>query len=58
LRYEHLYRIDIDGLPALAREAEAHRYVFNHIRPHEALGGRRPIEVYTDPSLNHSGRVS
>jgi len=52
LKYEHLYRIEIDDLPALAREAEAYRQVFNHIRPHEALGGHRPIEVYTDPSLH------
>jgi transposase InsO family protein len=52
LKYEHLYRIEIDDLPALAREAEAYRHVFNHIRPHEALAGRRPIEVYTHPSLH------
>ena len=52
LKYEHLYRLEIDDLPALAAEAEAYRHVFNHIRPHEALGGHRPIEVYTDPSLH------
>ncbi|WP_370028632.1 integrase core domain-containing protein [Planotetraspora sp. GP83] len=52
LKYEHLYRIEIDDLPALARESEAYRHVFNHIRPHEALGGHRPIEVYTDPNLH------
>ncbi|MEU5885196.1 integrase core domain-containing protein [Spirillospora sp. NPDC047279] len=52
LRYEHLYRIEIDDLPALAREAEHYRQVFNHIRPHEALSGHRPIEIHTDPALH------
>jgi hypothetical protein len=52
LKYEHLYRIEIDDLPVLAREAEAYRQIFDYIRPHEALGGHRPIEVYTDPSLH------
>lgn len=52
LKYEHLYRLEIDDLPALAREAEAYRQVFNHIRPHETLAGARPIEVYRDPTLH------
>ncbi len=42
----------IDDLPALAAEAEAYRQVFNHLRPHQTLGGRRPIEVYRDPALH------
>ncbi|MEU5885211.1 integrase core domain-containing protein [Spirillospora sp. NPDC047279] len=50
LKYEHLYRIEIDDLPTLAREAEHYRQVFNHIRPHQALGGHRPVEIYTNPS--------
>ena len=33
-------------------EAEAYRNIFNHLRPHEALDGHRPIEVYTDPTLH------
>lgn len=37
---------------ALAREAEAYRQIFNHLRPHATLGGHRPIEVYRDPSLH------
>ncbi|MEU5877517.1 integrase core domain-containing protein [Spirillospora sp. NPDC047279] len=52
LKYQHLYRIEIDDLPALAREAETYRQIFNHIRPHQSLGGHRPIEIYTDPSLH------
>jgi putative transposase len=41
--------MEIETLPDLAREAEAYRQVFNHIRPHEALDFHRPIEVYRDP---------
>jgi transposase InsO family protein len=52
LKYEHLYRIEIDDLPALARETEHYRQIFNHIRPHQALAGHRPIEIYTDPTLH------
>jgi putative transposase len=51
LKYEHLYRTEIETLPDLHREAEAYRQVFNHIRPHEALGFYRPIEVHHDPAL-------
>ncbi|MDQ1005710.1 putative transposase [Streptomyces sp. V4I23] len=52
LKYEHLYRLEIEDLTMLAREAEHYRHVFNHNRPHEALSGHRPIEVYNDPSLH------
>jgi transposase InsO family protein len=46
LKYEHLYRLEIDNGQTLASEAERYRHVFNHIRPHEALGLRRPTEVH------------
>ena len=52
LKYEHLYRHEIDDLPTLAAQAEAYRQIFNHIRPHETLGGHRPIEVYRHPTLH------
>jgi putative transposase len=52
LKYEHLYRIEIDDLPTLAHEAETYRQIFNHVRPHEALGGRRPVEIYRSPGLH------
>jgi transposase InsO family protein len=52
LKYEHLYRLEIDDLDTLATAAEEYRHVFNHIRPHEALVGHRPIEVYRDPALH------
>ncbi|WP_370270869.1 integrase core domain-containing protein [Streptomyces sp. V4I8] len=45
LKYEHLYRLEIEDLDTLAREAEHYRHVFNHIRPHQALAGHRPIEI-------------
>ena len=46
LKYEHLYRMEIDDGQTLAAEAERYRHVFNHIRPHEALGMQRPIEIH------------
>jgi putative transposase len=52
LKYEHLYRLEIQDLPMLVREAELYRQIFNHVRPHEALGGHRPVEVYHQPSLH------
>jgi hypothetical protein len=33
------------------RRAGYYGQVFNEIRPHEALGFKRPIEVYRDPQL-------
>jgi putative transposase len=50
IKYEHLYRIAT--LEDLHREAEYYRQVFNEIRPHEALGFKRPVEVYRDPQLH------
>jgi len=52
LKYEHLYRHEIETLDDLTREAAAYRQVFNHIRPHEALGQRRPAKVHANPTQN------
>jgi putative transposase len=54
LKYEHLYRVheQIATVEDLYREAEAYRVVFNQIRPHEALGFHRPIEVLANPLLH------
>ena len=54
MKFEHLYRIadQIAPLADLHREAEQYRQVFNQIRPHEALGMRRAIEIIRDPSLH------
>ena len=54
LKCEHLYRHadQIATLDDLHREAEAYRMIFNQIRPHEAPGMRRPIEIIREPSLH------
>lgn len=57
LKYEHLYRSEIETLTDLARESSAYRHVFNYIRPHEALGLYRPIEVHRDPSLKPKPKI-
>ena len=57
LKYEHLYRTEIETLQDLAREAEAYRQVFNHIRPHEALGFHRPIDVHRHPALKPQPKI-
>lgn len=46
LKYEHLYRLEIADGQTLATEAEQYRQVFNHTRPHETLGLRRPADVH------------
>jgi putative transposase len=46
LKYEHLYRLEIDDGHQLGVEVEAYRELFNEIRPHEALAMRRPLEVH------------
>jgi putative transposase len=54
LKYEHLYRVheQIATVEDLYRQAEAYRTVFNEIRPHEALGFHRPIEIVRNPRLH------
>lgn len=54
LKYEHLYRHadQIATLADLHCEAEHYRMIFNNVRPHEALGMRRPAEIIHDPSLH------
>lgn len=46
LKYEHLYRLEIDDGHQLAVEAESYRQLFNTMRPHEALAMRRPLDVH------------
>jgi putative transposase len=48
LKYEHLYRLEIDDGHQLGQEAEAYRQLFNRIRPHEALAMRRPLDVHLE----------
>lgn len=53
LKYEHLYRMEINDGPSLAVEAESYRQVFNTIRPHEALGFARPVEIHQQDQQAH-----
>ena len=46
LKYERLHRVEIPDGPTLAAEAEDYRHVFNWIRPHQAIGRRRPMDLY------------
>ncbi|WP_217699361.1 integrase core domain-containing protein, partial [Protofrankia sp. BMG5.30] len=57
LKYEHLYRHEIDTLDDLVREANAYREIFNRVRPHEALGFHRPIEIHHNPTLKPPTKI-
>ena len=46
LKYEHLYREEIDDGHQLGLEAERYRQLFNRVRPHRSLAGRRPLDVH------------
>ena len=46
MKYERLYREQIDDPLELIREAEAFRIEFNQIRPHEALSWNRPLDIH------------
>ena len=53
LKYEHLYRVEIDDGHQLGLEAESYRQLFNRIRPHEAIGMRRPLDVHLENCNDH-----
>lgn len=46
LKYERLYREQIDDIHDLAAHGEDFRAEFNTIRPHEALSWNRPRDVH------------
>ena len=48
MKYEHLYRLEIDDGHTLGVEVEEYRQLFNQIRPHEALAMRRPLDVHLE----------
>ena len=50
LKYEHLYRHEIDDGHQLGHEVETYRQLFNTVRPHRTLAGRRPLDVHLDPT--------
>lgn len=47
LKYEHLYRHEIDDGPALAEHVDGYLDTYNRRRPHEALAFALPIDRYT-----------
>jgi putative transposase len=52
LKYEHLYREEIEDAVALAEAVERFRTIYNQIRPHEALAFATPMSRYlADPNL-------
>ena len=53
LKYEHLYRLEIDDGFELGREVESYRQLFNTIRPHEAIGMQRPLDVHLEACNDH-----
>jgi transposase InsO family protein len=48
LKYEHLYRHEIDDGHQLGIEVEHYRQLFNQVRPHHSLAGRRPLDVHLE----------
>lgn len=46
MKYEHLYRRDVDDGPSLAAETGTYRTIYNSIRPHEAIDMARPLHRY------------
>ena len=48
LKYEHLYRHEIDDGHQLGIEADRYRELFNTARPHQTLGSRRPLDVHLE----------
>lgn len=48
LKYEHLYRHEIDDGHDLGLETESYRQLFNTVRPHQSLAGRRPLDVHLE----------
>ena len=48
LKYEQLYRHEIDDGHDLGLHVERYRQLFNTVRPHQALAGRRPLDVHLE----------
>lgn len=46
LKYEHLYRREIDDGHQLGLETETYRQLFNTVRPHRSLAGQRPLDIH------------
>ncbi len=53
MKYEHLYRHEIDNGFDLGLKVESYRQLFNQIRPHEGIDMRRPLDVHLQAINNH-----
>ena len=54
MKYEWLFREEIDDALQLVEHVNAYRQDYNHVRPHEAIAWNRPAEVHTgraDPTI-------
>jgi len=48
LKYEHLYREEIEDGPMAAAAVERYRSLYNDVRPHEAITFRTPLTAWRD----------
>lgn len=46
LKYEHLYRLEIDDAAELADQVALFLELYNEVRPHETIGDLRPVDVH------------
>jgi putative transposase len=53
LKYEHLYRHEIDDGHELGLQVDRYRQLFNTVRPHQSLAGRRPLDVHLEAIDDH-----
>jgi hypothetical protein len=48
LKYEYLYREEIEDGHMVAAAVERYRALYNSVRPHEAIGFRTPLSAWRD----------
>jgi putative transposase len=53
LKYEHLYRHEIDDGHELGLQVDPYRQLFNTVLPHQSLAGRRPLDVHLEAIDDH-----
>ena len=46
MKYEWLFREEINDGLQLVEHVNAYRHDYNHVRPHEAIAWNRPADVY------------
>ena len=54
MKYEWLFREEIDDALQLVEHINAYRNDYNYVRPHEAISWNRPADVYlglADPTI-------